>query len=109
MSAAQSALESAPHARSIGFCNCCRDCTKGGSSMVGKRDDDGEFRKMSSSSSELMGRRSSWHLASVAGLILVLGTGCKDDSGGRGPIDDDSGTEEDGDSDGGLVGDGGDP
>lgn len=41
-------------------------------------------------------RRSGWQMASFAALILALGSGsgCKDDNGGKAPIDDDSGTEE---------------
>ncbi len=75
--------------------------------MFGTRGDDDEFRETRRSSIELTRRHSSWHLASFAGLILALGSGCKSSSGGKG--DD---TEEDGggggnDSGGGTTQDSG--
>jgi hypothetical protein len=75
--------------------------------MFGTRDDDDEIRETRRSSIELTRRRSSWHLASFAGLILALSSGCKDSNGGNGPIDDDGG-EDDGGKDGGSN-EGGNP
>ncbi|MET0283013.1 MAG: hypothetical protein ABW352_01025 [Polyangiales bacterium] len=53
-----------------------------------------------------MRRRSSWHLASIAGLILALGSGCKNSSGGNGDDDPDSSTPDGGE---GNNGEGGSP
>jgi hypothetical protein len=79
--------------------------------MFGTRDDDDEFRESRRSSIERLRRSNSWHMASIAGLLLALGaSGCKDSNGGRGPGDDEDGSvDEDGGQPDGTTPDTGTP